>query len=296
MTVTTCAAPGDTFNPAPSDVRYATASVGPHRMFFRSAGDPSAPAFVLLHGFPSSSHMYRELIPRLADRFHVIAPDLLGFGYSDAPAVEAFEYSFDALAGFVAQLLEQLGVERYYLYMQDYGGPIGMRLATAHPERIRGLVFQNANCYLDGIGKAAADVFLPLWETGEESGARQLLLAETTRFQYTAGARNPAGLNPDAWTHDQAGLDRPGNAEIQLALFRNYQTNVALYPVWQEYFRRNQPKTLLAWGKGDPFFIVPGAEAFRRDLLNLEIHYFDTGHFALEEDAAPIASLIKSYF
>jgi pimeloyl-ACP methyl ester carboxylesterase len=265
-------------------------------MFFRSAGDPSAPAFVLLHGFPSSSHMYRELIPRIAERFHVIAPDFLGFGYSDAPPVEAFEYSFDTLAGLVAQLLEQLGVERYYLYMQDYGGPIGMRLATAHPERIHGLVFQNANCYLDGIGKAAADVFLPLWETGDESGARQLLLAETTRFQYAAGARNPAGLNPDAWTHDQAALDRPGNAEIQLALFRNYQTNVALYPGWQEYFRRHQPKTLLAWGKGDPFFIGAGAEAFRRDLLNLEIHYFDTGHFALEEDVAPIASLIKSYF
>lgn len=280
----------------PRAVRYGRVQVDGLNVFYRAAGNPAAPAFVLLHGFPSSSHMYRDLIPLLADRFHVIAPDYIGFGYSDAPGVDDFEYSFDRLADNVDRFLTQLGVARYHLYMQDYGGPVGIRLASAHPERVLGLVFQNANCYLDGVSAAAADIFMPLWQNGDETGARKMLLSETTRFQYTAGARQPDALNPDAWTHDQALLDRPGSAARQLALFRDYQTNVASYDAWHAYFRTHQPKALLAWGKHDPFFTVPGAEAFRRDLKHLEVHYFETGHFALEEDAPPIAALIKRYF
>lgn len=285
--------------PASADllrVRYGRTTIDGLSVFHRSAGDPAAPAFVLLHGFPSSSHMFRELIPRLAGRFHVIAPDYIGFGHSDAPPVERFEYRFDRLAGIVATLLERLGVGRYHLYMQDYGGPVGMRLATAAPGRVLGLVFQNANAYLDGIGAPAREVFLPLWERGDEAGARQMLTAEMTRWQYTAGARNPDGLNPDAWLHDQAGLDRPGSSERQLALFRDYRHNVESYPAWQQYLRTQQPKTLVAWGRHDPIFIAAGAEAFRRDLEQPHIHYLESGHFALEEDVEAIAALIRSTF
>lgn len=277
-------------------VRYGRTTIDGLSVFHRSAGDPAAPAFVLLHGFPSSSHMFRELIPRLAARFHVIAPDYIGFGHSDAPPAESFEYTFDRLAGIVATLLERLGVGRYHLYMQDYGGPVGMRLASAAPGRVLGLVFQNANVYLDGIGAAAREVFLPLWERDDDSGARQMLTAAMTRWQYTAGARDPDGLNPDAWLHDQAGLDRPGSSARQLALFRDYRHNVEHYPAWQQYLRTQQPKTLVAWGRHDPVFIAAGAEAFRRDLVQPHIHYLESGHFALEEDVDTIAALIRSTF
>lgn len=277
-------------------VQYRYAVVDGLSVFYRSAGDAGAPVFVLLHGFPSSSHMFRDLIPKLAARFHVIAPDYIGFGHSEAPAAAAFDYSFDRLAGIVDRLLQQLGVAYYHLYMQDYGGPVGMRLATAHPERILGLVFQNANAYLEGVSQAAADVFMPLWERGEEAGARQMLLPVTTRYQYTAGARHPERLNPDAWTHDQALLDRPGSDARHLALFRDYRNNVARYDEWHAWFRRYQPRTLVAWGRGDPFFTVAGAEAFWRDLRDVEVHLLDSGHFALEEDAATIAALIHARF
>lgn len=276
--------------------RARTAVVDGLQVFFREAGHPQAPTIVLLHGFPSSSHMYRDLIPLLADQFHVIAPDYIGFGHSDAPPVSGFAYTFDSLARVTQRLLDQIGVEDAIFYMQDYGGPVGLRLAAARPDQVKGLVFQNANAYMEGVSQAAIDVFVPLWQDGDETGARQMLRAETTRFQYTAGARHPEALHPDAWTHDQALLDRPGNDERQLALFKDYQTNVASYDAWHAYFRAHQPRTLVAWGRGDPFFSVAGAEAFRRDLQNLEVHYFDTGHFALEEDAVPIAALIKRYF
>jgi pimeloyl-ACP methyl ester carboxylesterase len=266
------------------------------KVFYREAGLPTSPVVVLLHGFPSSSHMYRDLIPLLADRYRVIAPDYIGFGYSDAPSADQFDYTFDNLAQKTRFLLDQLGVSRAIFYMQDYGGPIGMRLATAQPSRVQGLIFQNANAYMEGVSQATIDVFMPLWQDGDETGARQMLLAETTRYQYTAGARDPGTLCPDAWTHDQALLDRPGNDERQLALFKNYQTNVASYDDWHAYFRQHQPKALVAWGKGDPFFTVAGAQAFKTDLKNVEVHLFDTGHFALEEDARPIADLIKRYF
>lgn len=277
-------------------VRSRSALVDGRKVHYREAGAPDAPAIVLLHGFPSSSHMYRELIPLLADRFRVIAPDYIGFGHSEAPTVAEYDYTFDNLATSVQQLLEQIGVDQALYYMQDYGGPIGLRLATARPEKVQGLIFQNANAYMDGVSQAVFDVFMPLWQSGDETGARQMLLAETTRYQYVAGSRSVETLNPDAWTHDQALLERPGSEARQLALFRDYQTNVALYDDWHAYFRTHQPKSLVAWGQGDPFFTVAGAEAFKRDLRHLEVHYFNTGHFALEEDAEPIAALIKRYF
>ncbi len=264
--------------------------------FYRAAGDPANPVIVLLHGFPSSSHMFRELIPLLADRFRVIAPDYIGFGHSAAPTVEQFDYSFDKLAAHVRALLERIGVTEAIYYMHDYGGPIGLRLATARPALVRGLVVQNANAYVEGLTPAVSGVFMPLWEKGDESGARQMLLADTTRMQYTAGARDAAALNPDAWVLDQALLDRPGSAERQMALFNDYRNNVPLYEAWQAYFRTHQPKTLVAWGRGDPFFGVPGAEAFRRDLKDVRVELLDSGHFALEEDAARVAELIEQTF
>ena len=264
--------------------------------FYRAAGDPAQPVIVLLHGFPSSSHMFRALIPLLADRFRVIAPDYIGFGHSAAPTVEEFDYSFDRLAAHVRALLDRIGVTEAIYYMHDYGGPIGLRLATARPAWVRGLVVQNANAYVDGLTPAVAGVFTPLWEKGDESGARHMLLADTTRMQYTSGARDAAALNPDAWVMDQAPLDRPGSAERQIALFKDYRNNVLLYEGWQTYFRTHQPKTLVAWGRRDPFFGVPGAEAFRRDLKDVRVELLDSGHFALEEDAARVAELIAQTF
>lgn len=284
---------------ATSATTYHTAEVDGRKVFYREAGNSKAPAIVLLHGFPSSSHMYRDLIPVLAGKFHVIAPDMIGFGYSDAPSPAEFTYSFDKLASVTQGLLDKLGVKSYGLYMQDYGGPVGLRLATAHPERVTGLVIQNANAYMDGIGKPLADVFLPFWNERNvttEAAARAFLTLATTKFQYTAGARNPAGLNPDAWTHDQALLDRPGNADIQLTLFQDYQSNVALYDTWHDYFRRHQPRTLIVWGKNDPLFIAPGAEAFKRDMPKAKLVWLDGGHFALEENVPTVATEIIRLF
>ena len=280
-------------------VHYRYSTVKGVRLFYREAGDPAAPAVVLLHGFPSSSHMYRELIPLLASRFHVIAPDLPGYGYSDMPPIDQYDYTFDKLAQSVQGLLDQLKVKDYVLYMQDYGGPVGLRIATAHPSRIRGLVVQNANAYLEGVSEMLGGVFMPLWKQQNETtlaAARAFLTAETTQFQYTQGARSPAALNPDAWTHDQALLDRPGNEAIQLKLFVNYQTNVALYDTWHAYFRQHQPKTLVVWGKGDPLFTVAGAEAYKRDLNKIEVCYFSGSHFMLEEYAAEVAAKILRVF
>lgn len=265
-------------------------------VFYREAGNPSSPTIVLLHGFPSSSHMFRDLIPQLADKFHVIAPDFIGFGHSAAPLATEFEYTFDALAAHVQALLDQLKITKAIFYMQDYGGPVGLRLASTRPQQVAGLVIQNANAYMDGISEAAANVFMPLWNNNDETGARQMLLAETTKYQYTAGAANPDNLNPDAWTSDQLNLDGADAAARQMALFKNYQSNVGLFDVWHAYFREQQPKTLITWGKGDPFFTVPGAEAYKRDLKDIEVHYLNGGHFALEEYSSDVAQLIKARF
>lgn len=275
---------------------YHRAQINGRSVFYRQAGDVAAPVIVLLHGFPSSSHMFRDLMPLLVDRFRVIAPDYVGFGYSDAPDAKDFVYSFDNLAAHVQGLLDQLGVTDAIYYMQDYGGPVGMRLVTAHQHRVKGLVIQNANAYMEGLTPAVASVFMPLWKSGDETGARAMLLAETTKMQYTAGASEPERLNPDAWTHDQALLDRLGSADRQMALFRDYQNNVSLYNAWHAYFREHQPKTLVAWGKGDPFFGVPGAEAYKQDLRDITVELLDAGHFALEERATEVATLIKKTF
>ncbi len=266
-------------------------------IFYREAGAKTAPAILLLHGFPSSSHMFRDLIPRLAQDFHVVAPDYPGFGYSDAPAPDEFAYTFDHLAEVIEKFIQAIGLKEFSLYMQDYGGPVGFRLATAKPESIQALIVQNANAYAEGIS-AAFEPMKPFWENRNpdtEKAARALLQRETTIFQYTHGANRPERINPDAWTFDQALLDRPGNDAIQLELLHNYTTNVALYPKWQEYLRRRQPPTLIVSGKNDPFFIPAGQEAFKRDLKHVEIHLLDTGHFALEEHADTIATHIKNF-
>jgi pimeloyl-ACP methyl ester carboxylesterase/ketosteroid isomerase-like protein len=269
------------------------------KVFVREAGDRGAPAIVLLHGFPSSSHMFRELIPRLADRFRVIAPDLVGYGHSDAPPVGQFSYTFDNLADVTRKVLQRLEVDSYVLYLNDFGGPVGMRLATSAPERVRGLVIQNANAYMEGVSEAVANLFLPLWKEQNATtlaAARAFLSAEATKMQYTAGARNPAQVSPDAWTLDQALLDRPGVAEAQLSLFIDYEKNVGLYDAWHAYFRAQQPRTLVLWGKNDPFFLAAGAEAYKRDLPAAEVVLLDGGHFALEEHADAIADHIKRTF
>jgi len=280
-------------------ITHRTVDIDGLNVFVREAGDKNASTIVLLHGFPSSSHMFRDLIPLLADRFRVVAPDMIGFGYSDAPPVGRFEYTFDNLAAVTRKVLDRLEVSSYVLYLHDYGGPIGLRLASAAPERVRGLVVQNANAYMEGVSEAVAGLFLPLWkERNAETvaAARGFLTAEATKMQYTAGARDVASLNPDAWTLDQARLDRPGIADAQLALFIDYEKNVAAYDAWHAYFRKQQPRTLVLWGKGDPFFLAAGAQAYKRDLRDAEIEFLDGGHFALEEHAPSIAKHIIRVF
>jgi pimeloyl-ACP methyl ester carboxylesterase/ketosteroid isomerase-like protein len=269
------------------------------KVFVREAGDRSAPAIVLLHGFPTSSHMFRELIPLLASRFRVIAPDLVGYGHSDAPPAGQFAYTFDNLADVTRKVLQRLEVDSYLLYLHDFGGPVGMRLATSAPERVRGLVIQNANAYMEGVSEVVANLFLPLWKEQNETtlgAARAFLSAEATKMQYTAGARDPARLSPDAWTLDQALLDRPGVAEAQLSLFIDYEKNVGLYDAWHAYFRAHQPRTLVLWGKNDPFFLAAGAEAYKRDLPDAEVVLLEGGHFALEEHGVAISDHIKRTF
>lgn len=267
------------------------------KIFYREAGNRDAPTILLLHGFPSSSHMFRDLIPKLADRFHLIAPDYPGFGYSDAPSPERFEYSFDHLAQVVEKLIRALELQRFSIYIQDYGAPVGLRIASRHPEWIEAIITQNGNAYLAGISEAF-DPVRALWENRNEETekpVRALSQAESTIWQYTQGVRNLHNISPDAWTVDQFFLDRPGNDAIQLELFYNYSTNLARYPEWQAYFRKHQPPTLVVWGKNDPIFIEAGALAYQEDLQNVEVHLLDTGHFALEEDSQTIAELIKKF-
>jgi len=275
------------------------ATIKGRQVFYREAGDPAAPTIVLLHGFPTSSHMYRTLIPALADRFHVIAPDYIGFGQSDAPSTKDFTYTFESLTDHVEALLDHLGQKRYVLYMQDYGGPIGFRLFTRHPDRIAGLVIQNANAYLDGVGAMPKQVFLPLWNARNattEAAARSFLAPGTTKFQYTVGASNEASISPDNWTHDQALLDRPGTDAYQLDLLYDYRTNVALYDAWHTALRQHQPHTLIVWGRKDPFFIPAGAEAFKRDVPQARLVWLDAGHFVLDENTERVAAEIKADF
>lgn len=277
---------------------YNYAKVNGQKMFYREAGDKSASTIVLLHGFPTSSHMYRNLIPQLADTFHLIAPDYIGFGYSGAPNVTEFSYTFDNLATYVEELLlGVLGLKRFSIYVQDYGAPIGYRIASKHPQAIESIVVQNGNAYVEGIG-GAFDPMKPFWANRNaetEKPVRGLLTLETTTFQYTHGAKDPKWISPDNWTFDQIFLDRPGNDAIQLDLLHNYRSNVALYDRWHEYFRASQPRMLIVWGKNDPFFTVEGAKAYQRDLPKAELHLLDTGHFALETHAEEIAAAIRDF-
>ena len=277
---------------------YHRANVRGQKLFYREAGSKDSPTIVLLHGFPSSSHMFRDLIPQLADKLHVIAPDYVGFGYSDAPGVQEFEYTFDNLAAHVEDLLfKNLGLKQFSIYVQDYGAPVGYRIASRHPDAIQGIVVQNGNAYIEGIG-AAFDPMKPFWANRNaetEKPVRALLTKETTIFQYTHGVKDPARISPDSYALDQLFLDRPGNDAIQLDLLYNYQSNVALYDKWHEYFRESQPRMLILWGQNDPFFTVEGAKAYQRDLPKAELHLIDTGHFALEEYGEFIAEHIRKF-
>jgi pimeloyl-ACP methyl ester carboxylesterase len=269
------------------------------KIFYREAGSKTSPTIVLLHGFPSSSHMYRDLIPQLAGAFHVIAPDYPGFGYSDAPDASKFDYTFDNLAAYVEELLfGVLGLKRFIIYVQDYGAPVGYRIASKHQDAIAGIVAQNGNAYAEGIG-AAFDPMKPFWlnrNAETEKPVRELLKKETTIFQYTHGVEDASRISPDSYTVDQLFLDRPGNDAIQLNLLHNYQSNLALYDAWHEFFRNKQPKTLIVWGKNDPFFTVEGAQAYLRDIPKAELHLLDTGHFALEDSSDFIAKQIVKFF
>jgi pimeloyl-ACP methyl ester carboxylesterase len=266
-------------------------------IFYREAGPKDAPAILLLHGFPTSSHMFRNLIPALADKYHVIAPDYPGFGHSAMPGVGDFNYTFDNLATVSEEFIKKIGLTRYSIYLMDYGAPVGFRIASKHPERVQALIVQNGNAYDEGL----REFWKPIkayWSDRSEANAselRKLLTLEATRWQYTHGTRQVEAISPDNWLVDQALLDRPGNQEIQLALFYDYGFNPPLYPKWQEYFRRHQPPTLIVWGKNDHIFPADGAHPYRRDLKNVEFHLLDTGHFALEEDGANIASRIRSF-
>ena len=268
------------------------------KLFYREAGLKTSPTIVLLHGFPSSSHMFRDLIPQLADKFHVLAPDYVGFGYSDAPEVSKFDYTFDNLASHIEELLfGVLGLKSFSIYVQDYGAPIGYRILSTHQDAIEGIVVQNGNAYVEGIG-GAFDPMKPFWANRNpetEKPVRSLLTKETTIFQYTHGVADVSQISPDSYTVDQLFLDRPGNDAIQLNLLHNYQSNVALYDEWHALFRSKQPKTLIVWGKNDPFFTVEGARAYLADIPQAELHLLDTGHFALEDSSGFIAQRIVQF-
>ncbi|MEI9979563.1 MAG: alpha/beta hydrolase [Edaphobacter sp.] len=268
------------------------------QVFYREAGDAAAPVLLLLHGFPTSSFMFRELIPRLADRYRVIAPDLPGFGFTEVPEKRNYTYSFDALGGTIQAFTDALGLSRYAIYVFDYGAPTGFRLAMGRPERITAIISQNGNAYEEGLGDAWGPI-RKYWSqpTAEnrEVIRQNILTLEATRWQYTHGVANPDSVPPESYTLDAALLERPGNKDIQLDLFLDYALNVKLYPRFQEYFRKSQPPLLAIWGKNDPFFIPAGAEAYRKDLPNARVQFLDTGHFATETHFVEIATAIKEF-
>jgi pimeloyl-ACP methyl ester carboxylesterase len=276
--------------------RYAT--VDGHQLFYREAGDPSAPAIVLLHGFPTSSFMFRDLIPRLADRYHVIAPDHLGFGFSASPSATDFDYTFDALTDLTKGLLDGLGMTRYALYVHDYGAPIGWRLAVRNAQAITAIVTQNGNGYEEGFIES---FWTTVWDYQRdqnpvtEQAIRTALTEEAIRWQYVTGVDDATLVSPDTWTHDAALLARPGNDEVQLALFRDYATNPPMYPALHDYLRNSAAPVLAVWGRRDPIFGPDGARAFARDAVDAEIHLLDGGHFLLETAAEEVAGLMRAF-
>lgn len=302
------------------DVKYRTVEIDGLDIFYREAGNPDNPTILLLHGFPTSSHMFRDLIPQLADQYHLVAPDYPGYGNSSMPAVDEFEYSFDNVANIVDQFIDKVGLKTYSLYLMDYGAPIGFRIATKHPERVEGLIIQNGNAYVEGIDNNFWEPIQAYWKdrkavnkgldndwwknvkkaynnpdmTNDEA-LRFLLTLGATKWQYTNGVRNVEDISPDTWGHVQPLLDREGNNEIQLQMFYSYGTNPPLYPEWQEYLREHQPPTLIVWGKNDEIFPTAGAHPYKRDLKQVDFHLLDTGHFALEEDGEVIAEHIRQF-
>lgn len=281
-----------------STVHYRTADVDGFNVFYREAGQPGAPKLLLLHGFPSSSHMFRELMPLLADRFHIIAPDLPGFGQSDMPSRDAFGYTFDHLAQVIDRFTEVVGFDRFVVYVFDYGAPTGFRIAMKHPERIAGIVSQNGNAYLEGLSEGWNPIQTYWNDPSQENrdALRAFLAPEATRWQYVHGVPDESMVSPDGIALDNHYLARPGAHEVQLDLFSDYQNNVALYPAFQAYFRAHRPPFLAIWGRHDPFFLPPGAEAFKRDLPDAVVRFLDTGHFALETHAAEVAKAIREVF
>lgn len=280
------------------NIKNQTTIVDGQTIFYREAGDKDKkPTILLLHGFPTSSHMFRNVIPALADKFHLVAPDYPGFGYSSMPPVDRFEYTFDHLAEIVDKFVHQTGLEKYSLYVMDYGAPVGYRLAVKHPEKIEALIVQNGNAYEEGLG----EFWEPLrayWSEPNErnkNALKKFLTLEATRWQYTHGVKNENAISPDNWIHDQSLLDHPGNNEIQLQLFYDYKSNPPLYPQWQDYFRKYQPPTLVVWGRNDIIFSKEGAIPYQRDLKDVQIHLLNTGHFALEEEGELIVELISRF-
>jgi len=278
-------------------MKYNRVNIDARGIFYRETGNADAPALLLLHGFPTSSHMFRDLMPRLADRYHVVAPDLPGFGFSDAPARAEFKYTFDNLARVMQEFAEKIGLRRYALYVFDYGAPVGFRLALARPERVTAIISQNGNAYEEGLSQGWNPIQRYWREPTPENRAalRDFLKPETTKWQYTHGVADESLVAPESYTLDTALVARPGNDEIQLDLFLDYANNVALYPKFQAYFRAQRPPLLAVWGKNDPFFLPAGAEAFKRDQPEANVHFYDTGHFALETHAAEIAAEIRKF-
>ena len=280
-------------------VEHRTITVDGITIAYLEAGPKDAPTILLLHGFPSSSHMFRDLMPELSADFHLVAPDYPGFGDSDAPAMDKFEYSFDHLADVTEHFVQAVGLKRFAIYVQDYGGPVGFRLATRHPEWISGIIVQNANAYAEGISKPLEAILRPLWEhrsPATEAPVLAMFDREGTIGEYKTGAHNFAAMDPEAWNMDQRGLDRPGNKAIQLQLQATYFTNLERYPEWHAYFAKSQPPTLVVWGKGDQIFTVEGAKAYAKDLKTVDLELYDTGHFALEEEHTAIAARIRRFF
>lgn len=278
-------------------VRFKTADVDGLKLFYREAGDASRPTVLLLHGFPSASHMFRDLIPELAGKYHVVAPDLPGFGQTEQPSRDKFDYTFQNLTKVIARFTEVIGLDKFALYVFDYGAPVGFRLAVAHPERVTAIVTQNGNTYLEGVSEAFAPV-QAYWNEPSQANRdalRGFLAPETTLFQYTHGVADPSLVSPDGRNLDDFYLSRPGNDEIQLDLLLDYQSNVALYDTIQAYLRKHQPPVLAVWGKNDPFFIPPGAEAFKRDVPSADVQFVDSGHFALETHATEIGASMREF-
>ncbi len=303
-----------------SSVAYRTVTIEDVEIFYREAGNPDRPTLLLLHGFPTSSHMFRDLIPALADQYHLVAPDYPGYGFSSMPSVEEFDYSFDNIARIIEKFTDEIGLDKYSLYLMDYGAPVGFRIATSRPDRVEALVIQHGNAYGEGINNNFWEPIKEYWKDRNavnkgldndfwknvkaaykqpnmtnDDALRFLVTLGATKWQYTNGVPDVEAISPDNWGHVQPLLDREGNQEIQLQMFYSYGSNPPLYPAWQEYLRENQPPTLIVWGKNDEIFPAAGAEPYKRDLKDLEYHLFDTGHFALESHGQEIAELMRSF-